>query len=125
MLSLLNFGIINAAEQKIIRISTDNTDLILQVGDNGRLYQTYLGERLLHTEDAQNFKWYVHAGSDGSVSRRGWEVYSGSGNEEYFEPAIAITHNDGNPSTYLYYVSSETKQIDGGTETKNVELNKA
>ena len=117
LLSLLNFGIINAAEQKIIRISTDNTDLILQVGDNGRLYQTYLGERLLHTEDAQNFKWYVHAGSDGSVSRRGWEVYSGSGNEEYFEPAIAITHNDGNPSTYLYYVSSETKQIDGGTET--------
>ena len=66
MLSLLNFGIINAAEQKTIRISTDNTDLILQVGDNGRLYQTYLGERLLHTEDAQNFKWYVHAGSDGS-----------------------------------------------------------
>lgn len=47
LLSLLNFGIINAAEQKIIRISTDNTDLILQVGDNGRLYQTYLGERLL------------------------------------------------------------------------------
>ena len=37
LLSLLNFGIINAAEQKIIRISTDNTDLILQVGDNGRL----------------------------------------------------------------------------------------
>ena len=32
----------NAAENKTIRISTDNTDLVLQVGDNGRLYQTYL-----------------------------------------------------------------------------------
>ena len=33
---------VNAAENKTIRISTDNTDLVLQVGDNGRLYQTYL-----------------------------------------------------------------------------------
>ena len=29
-------------EQKTIRIATDNTDLILQVAPNGRLYQTYL-----------------------------------------------------------------------------------
>lgn len=102
---------------KTIRISTDNTDLVLQVGENGRLYQTYLGEKLLHEQDLQNFRWNVHAGSDGSVSKRGWEVYSGSGNEDYFEPAVAITHNDGNPSTVLYYVSSETKAVEGGKET--------
>ena len=107
----------HAAENKTIRISTDNTDLVLQVGDNGRLYQTYLGEKLLHEQDLNNFSWSIHAGADGSVSRRGWEVYSGSGNEDYFEPAIAITHNDGNPSTILYYVSSSSKVVDGGTET--------
>ena len=107
----------HAAENKAIRISTDNTDLVLQVGDNGRLYQTYLGEKLLHEQDLNNFSWSIHAGADGSVSRRGWEVYSGSGNEDYFEPAIAITHNDGNPSTILYYVSSSSKAVDGGTET--------
>ena len=75
------------AENKVFRISTNQTDLILQVGDNGRLYQTYLGEKLLHEEDVNNFQWDIHAGSDGSVSQRGWEVYSGSGNEEYYEPA--------------------------------------
>ena len=107
----------HAAENKTIRISTDNTDLVLQVGDNGRLYQTYLGEKLLHEQDLNNFSWSIHAGADGSVSRRGWEVYSGSGNEDYFAPAIAITHNDGNPSTILYYVSSSSKTVDGGTET--------
>ena len=107
----------HAAENKAIRISTDNTDLVLQVGDNGRLYQTYLGERLLHEQDLNNFSWSIHAGADGSVSRRGWEVYSGSGNEDYFEPAIAITHNDGNPSTILYYVSSSSKAVEGGMET--------
>lgn len=36
---------VNAVEKKVFRISTEQTDLILQVGDNGRLYQTYLGEK--------------------------------------------------------------------------------
>lgn len=63
------------------------------------------------------FSWDIHAGSDGSISQRGWEVYSGSGNEDYFEPAVAITHNDGNTSTYLYYVSSSTSPVEGGTQT--------
>ena len=107
----------NAEESKVIRISTDQTDLILKVGENGRLYQTYLGEKLLHEADVNRFSWDVHAGSDGSISQRGWEVYSGSGNEDYFEPAVAITHNDGNTSTYLYYVSSSTSPVEGGTQT--------
>lgn len=107
----------DAAENKIIRISTESTDLILKVGDNGRLYQAYLGEKLLHNQDLQNFRWNVDAASDASVSTRGWEVYSGSGNEDYFEPAIAITHYDGNPTTYLYYKSSSSKAVEGGMET--------
>lgn len=107
----------NAEKSKVIRISTDQTDLILKVGENGRLYQTYLGEKLLHEADVNRFSWDIHAGSDGSISQRGWEVYSGSGNEDYFEPAVAITHNDGNTSTYLYYVSSSTSPVEGGTQT--------
>lgn len=107
----------NAEESKVIRISTDQTDLILKAGENGRLYQTYLGEKLLHEADVNRFSWDIHAGSDGSISQRGWEVYSGSGNEDYFEPAVAITHNDGNTSTYLYYVSSSTSPVEGGTQT--------
>ena len=45
------------------------------------------------------------------------EVYAGSGNEDYFEPAIAITHADGNMCTYLYYQSDEQHSVNGGTET--------
>ena len=108
---------VKATEQKFIRISTDATDLILQVAPNGRLYQSYYGSKLMNEVDIKNLPYYVHAGSDGSVTPRGWEVYAGSGAEDYFEPAIAITHNDGNPSTILRYVSSERKEITGGTET--------
>ena len=116
-LACMSLTQVDAAEQKIIRISTDNTDLVLQVAPNGRLYQSYFGEKLLHENDLKNLPWNIHAGSDGSVSQRGWEVYGGSGNEDYFEPAIAVTHSDGNPSTYLYYVSSSTQQVEGGTQT--------
>ena len=106
-----------AQEKSVIQISTDNTDLILQVAPNGRLYQAYLGDKLLNEQDIKHFSPYVKGGSDGSVSTRGWEVYPSSGAEDYFEPAVAITHSDGNPSTILRYVSSEQKAVTGGTET--------
>lgn len=104
---------LNASDMKQIRISTDRTDLVLQVAENGRLYQSYLGEKLLNDADLKELGWSVHPASDGSVSRRGWEVCSGSGNEDFFEPALAVTHNDGNPSTWLYYVSSSSHAVEG------------
>lgn len=104
--------------EKTIRISTDNIDLVLKVAPNGRLYQTYLGEKLLHDADLDNLEWYQHAASDGSVSQRGWEVYSTSGNEDFFEPALGITHADGNMTTYLYYTGATTSNVDGGTLTR-------
>ena len=115
--ALVGFQYAGAAEKKIIRISTDKTDLVLQVAENGRLYQSYLGEKLLHEADLANLDWRVHPASDASVSARGWEVYSGSGNEDFFEPAVGITHADGNASTWLYYVSSSSKNVEGGTQT--------
>ena len=105
-------------DRKIIRIATDNTDLVLEVGPNNRLYQTYLGPKLRHNEDLINLTWNQHAGSDGSVSTRGWEAYSTSGNEDFFEPALGITHSDGNMTTYLYYENSTQEEVPGGTHTK-------
>ena len=106
-----------ADERKTIRISTDNTDMILQVNDKGRLYMVYLGDKLLNSSDADKLEWSVYTGSDGSVSRRGHEAYMASGGEDFFEPALAVTHADGDMTTYLYYKDSETHAIDGGTET--------
>ncbi len=105
-------------ERNIIRIATDNTDLVLEVGPNKRVYQTYLGPRLSHESDLQNLSWSQHAGSDGSVSTRGWEAYSTSGNEDFFEPALGVTHADGNMTTYLYYVDSSQEPVPGGTYTR-------
>lgn len=94
----------NAANNPTIRISTDKTDLVLQVADNNRLYQTYLGNKLNSIAELNAYN-------------NGKEVYMGSGYDDYFEPALGIVHNDGNRSTILKYVSSEQKSVNGGTET--------
>ena len=116
--ALFTLAQVNAQEKNVIRIATDNTDLILQVAPNGRLYQAYLGDKLLNEKDINNFSPYVKGGSDGSVSTRGWEVYPCSGAEDYFEPAFSIQHNDGNMTSIFKYVSSESKKLDNNvTET--------
>lgn len=95
------------SSDSMIRVSTDATDLVLAVGPDGRLYQAYLGPKLLHDEELQYF-----------AKNRGWEAYSTSGNEDYFEPALGITHSDGNMTTYLYYVDSSQEKVEGGTHTR-------
>ena len=118
LMALFTLAQVDAQEKNVIRIATDNTDLILQVAPNGRLYQAYLGDKLLNEKDINNFSPYVKGGSDGSVSTRGWEVYPCSGAEDYFEPAFAIQHNDGNMTSIFKYVSSESKKLDNNvTET--------
>ena len=103
--------------QKIVRISTDNTDLVYQVNEHNRIYQVYLGDKLLNPQDYGKLKWNVRPGNDGSMGIRGHEAYPASGGEDFFEPAVAITHADGNQTTYLYYKSHEQRSVNGGTET--------
>ena len=63
---------VNAENRKTIRVSTNNTDLILKVAPNGRLYQSYLGSKLLNEEDIVSLP--SASGKDASVN--GWEVYA-------------------------------------------------
>ena len=106
-----------AAGKRNIRISTNDIDLVLQVAENNRLYQVYLGEKISSDASFDHFDWKIKPGSDGSYGIRGREAYPGSGCEDSFEPALAITHADGNLTTYLYYKGHEQKAVNGGTET--------
>ena len=101
-----------------IRISTSETDLIYQTASDGRLYQTYLGPKLLHESDLKYLSTSTKRGSDGSAQNKAGEAYLTAGGGDFFEPALSITHSDGNMSTILTYVSSEVKKIDdNATET--------
>lgn len=91
------------ANQQIV-VATDNTSLVFTVGDDGRLYQSYFGEKLLNESDYANLPL-------------GKEAYITHGMEDYFEPALHINHADGNTSTLLEYKRHETKTHDGYKET--------
>lgn len=109
-LSVMNI----VAQQTTIRISTNETDLILKTAPNGRLYQSYLGAKLLNPTDISQLEYFIkRPASTGSVIPRGWEVYPASGAEDFFEPAFAIQHNDGNLTSILTYVSHDIHSIDG------------
>ena len=104
LLTILSISL-KASDKTVIPITTENISLIYKVGDNGRLYQSYLGQKLRFSSDIDQLPM-------------GDEAYIAHGMEDYFEPAIRVLHNDGNPSLLLKYISSETRELQpGATET--------
>ena len=91
---LLGMSLLRAADRPFIRIETKTASLIYRVVADGRLYQCYLGKKLTHEADL------VHLPA-------GTEAYLTHGMKDYFEPAIRVLHNDGNPSLALKYKSHE------------------
>lgn len=101
--------VLKAADKPIIKVGTNQTSLIFRVGDNGRLYQSYLGKKLNHDSDVTHLP-------------QGTEAYLTHGLEDYFEPAIQMLHNDGNPSLLLKYVSHTTNSVSEGVDETIITL---
>ena len=95
---LLGMSLLRAADRPFIRIETKTASLIYRVVADGHLYQCYLGKKLTHEADL------VHLPA-------GTEAYLTHGMKDYFEPAIRVLHNDGNPSLALKYKSHEQKAL--------------
>ncbi len=88
-----------AQSPKPIIIETKNSALVLTVGSNQRLVQSYFGKKLPAKEYEQ--------------LKGGREVYLTAGMENQNEPAIRIVHNDGNPSLELQYNGHELSALPG------------
>lgn len=107
-----------ADNQNQISISTLNTELLINVSPNGRIYQSYLGAKLSKQPDKTSLIEFQKRGGDSNNPNKIWECYPVSGTEDFFEPAFAIQHNDGNPTSVLYYLSHNVCKIDDNvTET--------
>ena len=117
---------ISAQESPMIRIETENTALILKVGKNQRLYQTYLGAKLLNGSDfdavsKENTKKFAVNDGNPLIDLK-HIVYPTFGTDNLFEPAIRMTHNDGNPSLELLYQSFSTQQTDANINETIIKL---
>jgi alpha-galactosidase len=97
-----------AQDNKQIIIETKNTALVLSIGSNKRVTQSYLGKKLTASEYTQ--------------LQGGREVYLTAGMENQNEAAIRMVHNDGNPSLELQYVSHTANKVDDNVSTTNITL---
>ena len=93
----------SASADELIKVQTQDIDLILKVKDDGRLTQSYFGKKLQNESD---FGWLED----------GREAYITHGPEVYFEPALDIIHADGNPSTFLRHTGHNTAKSKPGVK---------
>ena len=99
----------NSYSQKIIPIVTKTNALVLQVESNKDLSVVYYGKKLGdQTGYSVIAKQYKNSDYTGLLN----SAYTPSGSRNLAEPAITVTHADGNNSLDLRYVSSETKKLD-------------
>ena len=92
-----------------IAIETEHVSLVLTVGDNHKLYQTYLGPKLVGAADHRLL-----------LNRH--EAYVPAGTDNLFEPALRIIHPDGNPSLALEFADVQTSKTGDDITTTTVRL---
>ena len=102
---------VNQPPDIFIPISTLNTDLVFKVnGRDGRLYQVYLGSKLDNISELKFARNADHI------------AYATFGTDNLFEPAVRMTHSDGNPSLELKYVNHNIEKPDGNLTITNILL---
>jgi alpha-galactosidase len=95
----------------IIPVGTKNTDLTYKVNKkDGRLYQAYFGTKLGNIADLKQLQEPDHL------------AYATFGTDNLFEPAIRMTHTDGNPSLELKYVSHNIEKTSANVTSTSILL---
>lgn len=103
----------------VVPIETKNNALVLATDKVNRLCITHFGKRLKNTADyAQIAQQHWNKDDNAGIYNA---AYTSSGSTNLVEPALNITHADGNTSTELKYVRHESVQSDMNvTHTKIV-----
>jgi len=106
------------AEANSIRLNTRDLSLCLHIDEDGLLFLSYFGKKLKDTADYYNqVKTPIYL--DYALKN---EAYPAAGGRTFREPALQITHSDGDINTELVYKRSEYKYINENTEAVIVYL---
>jgi alpha-galactosidase len=108
--------------QKTISIVTKNNVVILATDNDNTLLNTYIGKRLENESEYPLIKTLnrYKPGSDDLLNKH--EAYIASGSLNLLEPALSVTHADGNKSTVLTFFAVEEQKIDDNRKLTTVTL---
>ena len=103
-----------AAPQRIIDIRTDDISLILSAAPGEEVRFLHFGGRIDDPAPLAGYRSYRHPDHNTEDV-----AYPAFGGRNYHEPALRVTHADGDLNTELRYVSHRTRQLadDNVTET--------
>ena len=98
-----------------IAVGTENVSLIFKVDRNQQLQQSWFGAKLdaANGQDSLNYK---------PLSSYGNPAFPGGGMGYVFEPAIQVTHADGNPSLQLNFVESTVEKDNDDIVVTHIKL---
>ena len=106
--------------QQIISVKTKSNALVLQVTPGKEVNTIYLGEKLANDFDYVKIQSQFKQGTDYSGIYNA--AYTPSGSKNLLEPAIAVTHADGNTSLDLLYVDHKTTTVSTGVSQTEITL---
>jgi alpha-galactosidase len=108
------------AQNVTIPVETANNAMVLQVDKNKDVGTIYLGKKLTNAAEYEQVPGTYKQASDytGSIN----SAYTPSGTRNLFEPAITVTHADGNNSLDLRYVSHKVTKVDADVSILSVVL---
>lgn len=108
------------AQTVTIPVETANNALVLQTGPGKRLNTIYFGKKLSDTAEYRRVPSVYAQASD--FSGMFASAYTPSGSRNLLEPAISVTHADGNNSLDLQYVSKQVSKINDDVSLLSVVL---
>jgi alpha-galactosidase len=113
-ITLLSFLQQDVFSQNVtIPVETQHNALVLQTNAGNHLGIVYLGQKLADKKEYEDIPaMYKQPTEYTGVANA---AYTLSGSRNLFEPAITVTHADGNNSLDLQYVKHETKKLDDNT----------
>jgi alpha-galactosidase len=119
LMSLLLAGECVMAQDSIITIETAKTALVLQADAQKHLHNTYLGVKL---DNKTEYRMLPQVAPVDDYTGMYNSAYTPSGSRNLLEPAITVTHTDGNQSLDLQYVSHSVTRISPDIELLSVHL---
>lgn len=111
---------VHAQVKQVITIETFHHALALQVGNDKRVGIIYFGSKLNNADEYRLIPPMFRRGDDYSGILNA--AYTPGGSRNLVEPAILVTHADGNTSLDLQYVSSSLQKLDDNVSVTSILL---
>lgn len=106
---------VSAQKDEIIRIETNDMNMIFSAIPDGKAIFQYWGQKIA---DPSLFLYRGFNGQPDTEQNFAPQVYPAYGGRHYLNPALKLTHDDGVLTTELVYVKSAQKTLDANrTET--------